>query len=101
MMAKPAFLWCFMLFTALILSRYSILHADDAFVRDCLDSFNTGGLPRYAAGKLDEIKRMIASFPRKEISAKNEEQSLYELIRIVKTTQSSYHASQLLCFWLE
>ncbi len=81
-----------MLLTALILSRYSVSYAYDVSALDCISSFDTGTLPHYAAGKLDEIKRMIASFPQNSISTKNEEQSLYELIRIIKTTQSSYHA---------
>ncbi|MCX5901532.1 MAG: hypothetical protein NTX06_12535 [Proteobacteria bacterium] len=91
-MTKITGMWCFIIFTVLTLSRYAVAYADDPPARDCISSFDTGALPRYAAGKLDEMRRIIASFPRSSISTKNEEESLYELIRILKTTQSSYHA---------
>ena len=82
----------FFFILALALLQGSLVYADTDRARDCLSSVDAADLPHYAAGKLDEIKRMIATFPRRSISAKNEEQSLYELIRLVKTTQASYHA---------
>jgi len=91
-MIKRTCVWSVLLLAALTLSPRSAAHAYDAFERDCLPSVDTAALPHYASDKFDEIKRMIASFLRNSISARNEEESLYELIRIVKTTQTSYHA---------
>ena len=97
-MTRTTCFWCFMLLAAFTLSPHRSARAENSVAGDCLTSMKAKALPQYASSLLDETQRMLASFQHNSIHTKNEEESLHELIRVVKTTQSSYHAVNFYVF---
>ena len=57
-----------------------------------LESLNRASLPEYTSSKLDEISKNLKTIAGGSIETRDEEESLHELIRILKTTRSKYQA---------
>jgi hypothetical protein len=49
-------------------------------------------LPAYAANKLSSIEHDLSGFDKDSLNTTNEEETLYELVRILKSTKSKYEA---------
>jgi len=61
-------------------------------LRSSLDPLKKASLPAYAANKLNSIEQDIAGIEKHTVSTTNEEETLHELVRILKTTKSKYEA---------
>ena len=59
---------------------------------DSIDQFKKSNLPAYAANKLNAIELELSGFDKKNVITTNEEETLHELVRILKTTKSKYEA---------
>ena len=57
-----------------------------------LDPLKKAALPAYAANKLNSIEQDIAGIEKHTLSTTNEEETLHELVRILKSTKSKYEA---------
>ncbi len=60
--------------------------------RSCLDPLKKAALPAYAANKLSSIEQDIAGFEKRSLVTTNEEETIHELVRILKSTKSKYEA---------
>ena len=61
-------------------------------LHSCLDPLKKSPLPAYAANKLSSIEQDIAGFEKRSLVTTNEEETIHELVRILKSTKSKYEA---------
>jgi hypothetical protein len=59
---------------------------------DSIERLNKAGLPAYAANKLSSIEQDLSGFDKHYINTNNEEETLHELVRLLKSTKSKYEA---------
>ena len=57
-----------------------------------LESLNGDSLPEYTSSKLVEMSNSLKTIAGGSIETRNEDESMHELIRILKTTSSKYQA---------
>jgi len=65
---------------------------DEKNLSASIDLLKKTTLPAYAANKLNAIELEISGFDKKNVITTNEEETLHELVRILKTTKSKYEA---------
>ena len=58
----------------------------------CIEPLKKTPLPAYAANKLSSIEQDLAGFEKHQLNTTNEEETLHELVRILKSTKSKYEA---------
>jgi hypothetical protein len=58
----------------------------------CIEPLKKTPLPAYAANKLGSIEQDLAGFEKHSLTTNNEEETLHELVRILKSTKSKYEA---------
>jgi len=66
--------------------------SEEQAIPAALESLNRASLPDYASNKLDEISNSLKTIADGSIETRDEDQSMHELIRILKTTRSKYQA---------
>ena len=59
---------------------------------DSIERINKTNLPAYAANKLSSIEQDLSGFDKHYVNTTNEEETLYELVRLLKSTKSKYEA---------
>jgi|GEM_PF-2301038 len=59
---------------------------------DCIERLNKADLPAYAANKLSSIEQDLSGFDKHYVNTNNEEETLHELVRLLKSTKSKYEA---------
>lgn len=82
----------FLLSFLLMLTPPSLFAAEEQGLSTVFESLKPHAMNAYAAAKLEELERNLKEFPGKTIETSDEDESLHELIRILKTTQSHYEA---------
>ena len=66
--------------------------AEEQAVPAALESLKRASFTEYTSSKLDEISKNLKTIAGGSIETRDEEESLHELIRILKTTRSKYQA---------
>jgi hypothetical protein len=82
-----AFIIIFVLFTGA-----SSGMCDEKNLTASIDQLKKTTLPAYAANKLNAIELELSGFDKQNVITTNEEETLHELVRILKTTKSKYEA---------
>ena len=59
---------------------------------DSIERLNKANLPAYAANKLSSIEQDLSGFDKHYVNTNNEEETLHELVRLLKSTKSKYEA---------
>jgi hypothetical protein len=85
---------CFASFISIValLTFVSSGRCEDKNLTGSIDQFKKTNLPAYAANKLNAIELELSGFDKKNVITTNEEETLHELVRILKTTKSKYEA---------
>ena len=66
--------------------------AEEQTIPTALESLKRASFTEYTSSKLDEISKNLKTIAGGSIETRDEEESLHELIRILKTTRSKYQA---------
>jgi hypothetical protein len=66
--------------------------AEEQAIPAALESLKRTSFTEYTSSKLDEISKNLKTIAGGSIETRDEEESLHELIRILKTTRSKYQA---------
>jgi hypothetical protein len=66
--------------------------AEEQAIPAALESLKRASFTEYTSSKLDEISKNLKTIAGGSIETRDEEESLHELIRILKTTRSKYQA---------
>ena len=66
--------------------------AEEEAISASLDSLKRASFTEYTSSKLNEISKDLETIERGTIETKDEDESMHELIRILKTTHSKYQA---------
>ena len=61
-------------------------------VLDCIEQLQKTNLPAYAANKLSSIEQDLSGFDKQYVNTTNEEETLMELVRLLKSTKTKYEA---------
>ena len=65
---------------------------DEKKMAATIDLLKKTTMPAYAANKLNAIELELSGFEKQNVITTNEEETLHELVRILKTTKSKYEA---------
>lgn len=77
-------------FTFIVILSLPLAESQD--IRQFVESLQKNPLPEYARNKLAETTKNLGAFNEDTITTLDEEESIHELVRILKTTRISYHA---------
>jgi len=66
--------------------------AEEQAIPASLESLKKASFTEYTSSKLDEISKNLKTIAEGSIETRDEDESMYELIRILKTTHSKYQA---------
>jgi hypothetical protein len=61
-------------------------------VSTCIERLKNATLPAYAANKLSSIEKDLSGFEKHYINTSDEEETIHELVRLLKSTKSKYEA---------
>lgn len=76
----------------IILGASLSCRAEEKSAPIALESLKSASLPEYTSSKLDEMSNSLKTIANGSIETRDEDDSMHELIRILKTTRSKYQA---------
>lgn len=82
----------FVIAVLIILGTSLNCRAEEQAIPAALESLKRASFTEYTSSKLDEISKNLKTIAGGSIETRDEEESLHELIRILKTTRSKYQA---------
>jgi hypothetical protein len=82
----------FVIAVLIILGTSLNCRAEEQAIPAALESLDRASLPGYTSNILDEMSNSLETIAGGSIETRDEEESLHELIRILKTTRSKYQA---------
>ena len=82
----------FVIAVLIILGASLNCRSEEQAIPVALESLNRASLPEYTSSKLDEMSNSLKTIAGGSIETRDEDESMHELIRILKTTHSKYQA---------
>jgi hypothetical protein len=90
--SSAIFIYTAFIFTLVFcIAAVPVLCAEDKMLA-AIEMLNETNLPAYATNKLNSIKKDLAEFDKHYVNTTDEEETIHELVRLLKSTKSKYEA---------